>query len=30
MNIPSNRIQAFDGLTTSLELEGGILPVGEF
>jgi N-acyl-D-glutamate deacylase len=30
MNIPSNRIQAFDGLTTALELEAGILPVGEF
>jgi N-acyl-D-glutamate deacylase len=30
MNVPSNRIQAFDGLTTALELEAGILPVGEF
>ena len=30
MNIPSNRVQAFDGLTTALELEAGILPVGEF
>ncbi len=29
-NIPSNRVQAFDGLTTTLELEAGILPVGEF
>ncbi len=30
MNIPSNRVQAFDGLTTTLELEAGVLPVGEF
>ena len=29
-NIPSARIQAFDGVTTGLELEAGILPVGEF
>ncbi len=29
-NIPSNRMQAFDGLTTSLELEAGVLPIGEF
>ena len=29
-NIASNRIQAFDGLTTALELEAGMLPVGEF
>ncbi|MCA9433768.1 MAG: amidohydrolase family protein, partial [Candidatus Omnitrophica bacterium] len=29
-NIPSHRIQAFDGVTTALELEAGILPVGEF
>ena len=29
-NIPSNRVQAFDGLTTVLELEAGIYPVGEF
>ncbi|MGB3096988.1 MAG: amidohydrolase family protein, partial [Candidatus Deferrimicrobiaceae bacterium] len=29
-NIASNRIQAFDGLTTALELEVGLLPVGEF
>lgn len=29
-NIASNRIQAFDGLTTALELEAGILPIGEF
>ena len=30
MSIPSNRIQAFDGLTTALELEAGVLPVAEF
>ncbi len=30
MNIASNRIQAFDGVTTSLELEAGRLSVGEF
>ena len=29
-NITSNRVQAFDGLTTTLELEAGILPIGEF
>ncbi|WP_434053784.1 MAG: amidohydrolase family protein [Roseibium sp.] len=29
-NIASNRMQAFDGLTTALELEAGLLPVGEF
>ncbi|WP_170574717.1 amidohydrolase family protein [Ruegeria atlantica] len=29
-NIASNRIQAFDGLTTALELEAGMLPVSEF
>ena len=29
-NIPSARIQAFDGVTTGLELEAGMLPVGEF
>lgn len=29
-NIPSNRMQAFDGLTTALELEVGVLPIGEF
>jgi N-acyl-D-glutamate deacylase len=29
-SIPSNRMQAFDGVTTVLELEAGILPVGEF
>ena len=28
--IPSNRIQAFDGLTTALELEAGVLPIGDF
>ena len=26
----SNRIQAFDGLTTALDLEAGVLPVSEF
>lgn len=30
MTIPSNRVQAFDGLTTALELEAGVLPIGEF
>ena len=30
MNVASNRIQAFDGVTSALELEGGILPIGEF
>ena len=30
VNIASNRIQAFDGVTSALELEGGILPIGEF
>ena len=29
-NITSNRVQAFDGLTTTLELEAGVLPIGEF
>ena len=29
-NIGSNRIQAFDGLTTALDLESGVLPVSEF
>lgn len=29
-NIASNRIQAFDGLTTALELEAGMLPVSKF
>lgn len=29
-NIASNRVQAFDGLTTTLELEAGVLPIGEF
>ena len=29
-NIPSNRMQAHDGMTTALELEAGMLPVGEF
>lgn len=29
-NIASNRMQAFDGLTTALELEAGVLPIGEF
>lgn len=28
--IPSNRVQAFDGLTTAMDLEAGILPVSEF
>ncbi len=26
-NIPADRMQAFDGVTTALELESGILPV---
>ena len=30
MNVACNRLQAFDGVTTALELEGGALPVGEF
>lgn len=30
VNVASNRIQAFDGVTSALELEGGILPIGEF
>lgn len=29
-NITSARVQAFDGVTTQLELEAGILPVGEY
>jgi N-acyl-D-glutamate deacylase len=29
-NITSARVQAFDGVTTQLELEAGILPIGEF
>jgi N-acyl-D-glutamate deacylase len=29
-NITSARVQAFDGVTTALELEAGILPIGEF
>lgn len=29
-SLPSNRIQAFDGVTTALEAESGILPVGEW
>ena len=29
-NIPGNRMQAFDGLTTALELEAAVLPIGEF
>ena len=29
-NIASNRIQGSDGVTTALELEAGILPIGEF
>ena len=29
-DIAANRMQAFDGVTTALELEGGMLPVGEF
>jgi N-acyl-D-glutamate deacylase len=29
-DIPSNRMQAFDGCTTALDLESGVLPVGEF
>jgi N-acyl-D-glutamate deacylase len=28
--IPTNRMQAFDGVTTALELEYGSLPIGEF
>lgn len=30
MSIPDGRVSAFDGLTTVLELEAGVLPVGEF
>ncbi|KDN27468.1 D-glutamate deacylase [Vibrio fortis] len=30
MNIPSNRMQAFDGLTTALELEAGCYPISAF
>ena len=29
-NIPGNRMQAFDGVCTALELEAGMLPIGEF
>ena len=29
-NILSGRVQAYDGVTTGLELEGGILPIDEF
>lgn len=29
-NITSARVQAYDGVTTALELEAGILPIGEF
>lgn len=29
-NIPADRMQAFDGVTTALELESGILPIGEW
>ena len=29
-NIASNRVQGSDGVTTALELEAGILPIGEF
>jgi N-acyl-D-glutamate deacylase len=29
-NIPSNRVQAHDGVTTAVELEAGVLPIGEF
>ena len=29
-NIASNRMQGSDGVTTALELEAGILPIGEF
>lgn len=29
-NIASDRMQAFDGVTTALELESGILPIGEW
>ncbi len=28
--LPGTRMQAFDGVTTSLELEGGVLPVSRF
>jgi N-acyl-D-glutamate deacylase len=28
--ITANRLQAFDGVTTALELEAGVLPIGEF
>jgi N-acyl-D-glutamate deacylase len=29
-NIPSNRVQARDGVTTAVELKAGVLPIGEF
>lgn len=29
-SLPGDRIQAFDGVTTTLELESGVLPVGEW
>lgn len=29
-SLPGDRIQAFDGVTTTLELESGILPVGDW
>jgi N-acyl-D-glutamate deacylase len=29
-NITSARVQAYDGVTTALELEAGLLPIGEF
>ena len=29
-SLPGDRIQAFDGVTTALELESGILPVGDW
>lgn len=29
-NIPADRMQAFDGVTTALELESGILPIGQW
>ena len=30
VDLPANRLQAYDGVTTALELESGLLPVGEW
>jgi N-acyl-D-glutamate deacylase len=29
-NLPADRMQAFDGVTTALELESGVLPIGDW